>query len=252
MAVATLNRPNKLNAINLRLAEEIIAVCSQVEADDELRVLIFTGEGRGFCSGADLTDRPAAAEADSSQGSRLDELGWNGRKAVAVYRVTKPTIAAVNGIAAGAGMCLALACDIRIGSEKARFKTVFIERNLSPDTGMSYFLPRIVGTSRSADLVFSSRNVGAEEAHRIGLLDQVVSSEQLMEKAVDYAKTIAVWPPVAMRSAKRVLQQNMDVDFETALRNEMYGLVFAKRAPNDVKEAFQSFAEKRAPKFTGS
>jgi len=158
----------------------------------------------------------------------------------------------VNGVAAGAGMSLALGCDIRLGSEKTRFKTVFIERSLSPDCGMSYFLPRIVGFSRAADLIFTSRKVEADEALRIGLLDHVFSEGDFIEKAFEFADQIAFWPPVAMRSAKRVLQQNINVDFDTALRNEMYGLQFAKRAPNDVKEANLSFTEKRPPKFTGT
>lgn len=250
VALATLNSPKTLNAITPQMNEEIISLCGEVEADDDIRVLMFTGEGRGFCSGANVGGGPAPTE--NSQSTRLDDHGWVGRLALAIYDMTKPTVAAVNGVAAGAGMSLALGCDIRLGSEKARFKTVFIERSLSPDCGMSYYLPRIVGFSRAADLLFTSRKVEADEALRIGLLDHVFSQGDFIEKAVEYAGQIAFWPPVAMRSAKRVLQQNINVDFDTALRNEMYGLQFAKRAPNDVKEARLSFTEKRPPKFTGT
>ena len=132
-----------------------------------------------------------------------------GKPALAVYKLDKLTIAAVNGGAVGAGMSLALACDMRVGAESACFKTVFIERSLSPDSGMSFFLPRIVRYSCAADLVFTSGNVEAEEAHCIGLLDRLVSAGDLIDAAVALGEQIASWPPVAMRSAKRVLQHNM-------------------------------------------
>jgi len=254
VAIATLRRPEKLNALNGRLQDEQRDVCRAVEEDDELRVLILTGDGRGFSAGADLTagGRAGGDEGPPPQGERLDEYGWIGRQAISVYRMTKPTIAAVNGVAAGAGMSLALACDIRVGSVKARFKTVFVERSLSPDSGMSYFLPRIVGYSRAADLIFSSRSVDSEEAYRIGLLDRVVSHERLLDEAIELANQIATWPPMAVRSAKRVLQRNLLNDLEAALREEYAGLGYARRAPNDARESIASFLEKRAPKFTGT
>ena len=186
-------------------------------------------------------------------GDPLDELGWVGRQALAVHGCDKPTIAAVNGVAAGAGMSLALACDLRIGSPATRFRTVFLERNLSPDSGMSWFLPRIVGSSRAADLLFTSRDVDGEEAYRLGLLDRIVADPTvLVEAAVDLASQIAALPPVAMRSAKRVLQHNLGVGLEGALRYEMAGLSYARKARNDGAEAMASFREKRPPKFTGT
>lgn len=252
VGLATLARPEKLNALNATLQNEIRAVCAEVEGEDALRALVITGEGRGFCAGADLTGRRPEAEGVPPQSTRLDDLGWVGRQAIALYRMTKPTIAAVNGVAAGAGMSLALACDLRVGSERARFKTVFIERSLSPDSGMSFFLPRIVGYSRAVDLIFTSRDVGADEAYRLGLLDRLVESDdELVDHAVELAAQIAFWPPMAMRSAKRVVQQNLEVGLEDALRNEMRGLEFARRAPHDVRESQKSFAERRKPEFTG-
>jgi 2-(1,2-epoxy-1,2-dihydrophenyl)acetyl-CoA isomerase len=256
VALATLSRPKKLNALNGRLSQEALAVCAEVENDDAIRALIVTGEGRGFCAGADLTGGGGRAQRGQESGTppqtqRLDQLGWVGRQAMAFYNLTKPTIAAVNGVAAGAGMSLALACDLRVGSEKARFKTVFIERSLSPDSGMSFFLPRIVGYSRAADLVFTSRNVEAEEAYRIGLLDRLVGADELVERSLELADQIALWPPMAMRSSKRVMQENMQLGLEQALKNELRALDYARRAPNDVREARQSFVERRAPEFTG-
>lgn len=254
VALVTLNRPDKLNAISGALHREILAACRELGEDDDARVVVFTGAGRGFCSGADLTGRPAGdgqQPRTPSRSERIDELGWVGRQAIAVYGLEKPTIAAINGVAAGAGMSLALACDMRVGGEQARFKTVFIERSLSPDSGMSFFLPRIVGYSRAADLIFTSRAVDAEEAFRIGLLDRLVPQERLRDDAIELAKQIAHWPPVAMQSSKRVLQHNMDVALEDALRYETAGLGYARRAPHDVTEARASFVERRPPVFTG-
>ena len=180
IAVVTLNRPEKLNAIDRTLHLEMMAAGRELRDDDGVRAVIFTGAGRGFCSGADLTADRSRPE-NPPRGERLDEYNWVGRQALMIYReLDKPTIAAVNGVAAGAGMGLALACDLRVGCENTRFKTVFIERSLSPDSGLSWFLPRIVGVSRAMDLVYTSRNVDAEEAWRLGLLDRMSTAENLL------------------------------------------------------------------------
>lgn len=250
ICVITLDRPKTLNALNPVLREEMLAAIEEVNNDDAIRVVVFTGSGRGFCSGHDLLgDLPV--DGLPPQNERLDELKWMGRQAMAVYGLSKPTIAAMNGIAVGAGMSLALACDLRVGSEKSRFKTVFLERANSTDAGMSFFLPRIVGYSRAADLIFTSRNIDAEEAYRMGLLDRLFPHEQLLEEAIKLAKQMAFWPPMAMRSAKRVLQHNLGVDLEDALKYEVAGLVYARLSPKDMLEQSLSFREKRPPRFTG-
>lgn len=250
-ALMTLNRPSKLNALSLGLRKDIIAAASEVREDDEIRVLVITGAGRGFCSGADLSGpRPEPGE-QAPQNERLNQLHWVGQQALAMGRLDKPTIAAVNGVAAGAGMSLALACDLRVGSEKTSFVTVFPERCLSPDAGMTFFLPRIVGYARAADLIFTSRRVQADEAYRLGLLDRLVKHENLIEEALSLANQIAFWPPMAVRSSKRVLQQNLEVELEQALRNEVVGLSFARQSPQDQKESRLAWVEKRRPKFTG-
>ena len=246
----TLDRPEKLNALSLDLHDEMVAAANQLQADDDVRVVIVTGAGRGFCSGADLTGRREDGGVET-QTDRLNEIGWVGRQALTFGELDKPTIAAVNGVAAGAGMSLALACDIRVGSEKARFKVVFLERSLSPDAGMTWFLPRVVGYPKAAELVQTSRFVESDEALEIGLINRRVPHEELISSARALAREIAFWPPLASRSAKRVMQRNLSVTLEEALRNEIVAISHARRSEHDVREAQASFIEKRPPVFTG-
>ena len=141
---------------------------------------------------------------------------------------------------------------MRIGSENARFKSVFIERNLSPDSGLSFYLPRVVGYAAAADMILTSRAVGAEEALRIGLLNRLVAADGLVDAAVAYAEEMAQWPPLALRMSKRVLQHNQDAGLEDALRFESRGLELSRRARNDVKESQAAFREKRKGVYTGT
>jgi len=258
VAIITLNRPERLNAIGAAVREEVHAAIEAAHQDDAIRAAIITGAGKGFCSGADLSGAATrmagggAAVATPTQSERLDEDGWVGRWAKRFAHFDKPLIGAINGVAAGAGMSMALACDVRVGSTNARFKSVFVERNLSPDSGMSYFLPRIVGYSRAADLVFSSRAVNAEEAYRIGLLDRLVAPEALLDEAVALATEMSQWPPLAIRMAKRVLQKNQDADLDEALRYESVALGHARKAAADTRESIAAFAEKRKGVYTGA
>ena len=251
VAVVTLNRPDSLNAINPELHLEMMEACRDLESDDEVRAVVWTGAGRGFSSGADLrADRSGREPASRRQ--RLDQYNWVGRQALTVYRtLDKPTIAAVNGVAVGAGMALALACDLRIGSPNTRFKTMFVERNLSPDSGLSYFLPRIVGISRAMDLVLTGRSVDADEAYRLGLLDRLTTAERLLDDAKELANQIAFWPPLAVQMSKRALQHSLESTLENQLQYETHAIQFTRRAPGDVAEAAASFRERRPPRFTG-
>ena len=175
-----------------------------------------------------------------------------GNQARAVYYLDKPTIAAMNGVCAGAGMSLALACDFRVGSENARFHSVFLERNLSPDSGMSWFMTRIIGYSRALDLILTSRDVGAEEAYRLGLLDRLVPHDKLIEETTAMAREITRWPPIAVRAAKRVTQQNLLKDLDDALRNEVHHLEYGRSATNDARESRVARTEGREPQYTGT
>jgi 2-(1,2-epoxy-1,2-dihydrophenyl)acetyl-CoA isomerase len=249
VGVLTLNRPDKLNAIDAGLRRDVHAALGAAREDDAIRAVVMTGAGRGFCSGADLTGPVPAAATD--QNARLDEMGWVGRWARLFHDFDKPLIGAINGVCAGAGMSAALACDVRIGSPAARFKTTFVERSLSPDSGMSWFLPRIVGYAAAADLIMTSRMVEAQEALRLGLLNRIAEGD-VVDAAVAYAQEMTRWPPLAVRMAKKVLQTNQEADLETALKYESVGLGYARRAVNDAKESLASFREKRKGDYTGT
>jgi 2-(1,2-epoxy-1,2-dihydrophenyl)acetyl-CoA isomerase len=254
VSLITLNRPSRLNALNKELQLAILAAFEEAKSDDSVRAIVLTGAGRGFCAGADISGAGAwTPDTNVSQETLLDEYGWVGKQALGVFGVDKPTIAAVNGVSVGAGMSLALACDIRVGGPSTRFKTMFIERHLSPDAGMTYFLTRIVGYSRAAELVFTNRDVFAEEALSMGLLNIAVDNdEKTLEAALDLAQLIAAHPPVAMRASKRTLQRNLEVGLSEALLNEKAGLKLAALATNDRAESMQAMREKRPPIFTGS
>jgi 2-(1,2-epoxy-1,2-dihydrophenyl)acetyl-CoA isomerase len=217
---------------------------------------VLTGAGRGFCAGADLAAGAAVmsegGQVRPTQNDKLDEMGWVGRWATMWASFDKPVIGAINGVAAGAGLSTALACDVRIGSELARFKSVFIERNLSPDSGLSFFLPRVVGYAAAADMIFTSRAVGADEALRLGLLNRIAPATELQDAAIAYADEMTQWPPLALRMSKRVLQHNVDCDLADALRFETLGLDFVGRARNDAKESRAAFLEKRKGVYTGT
>lgn len=256
VAVITLNVPDRLNAIGRQMMAETPQALEAARADDAVRVVVLTGAGRGFCAGADLTGaaimQAGGPPPPASQNERIDEMGWVGRWATMWETFDKPVIGAINGVAAGAGLSTAMACDVRIGSENARFKSVFIERNLSPDSGLSYFLPRVVGYAAAADMIFTSRAVGAEEALRLGLLNRIVPAAELVDAAVAYGEEMAQWPPLALRMSKRVLQENQGAELSDALRYESYGLSLARKATNDAKESRAAFLEKRKGVYTGT
>jgi 2-(1,2-epoxy-1,2-dihydrophenyl)acetyl-CoA isomerase len=256
VAVVTLNVPDRLNAIGRQMMAETPQALEAARADDAVRVVVLTGAGRGFCAGADLTGAAIMQQGGppppTSQNERIDEMGWVGRWATMWASFDKPVIGAINGVAAGAGLSTALACDVRIGSEQARFKSVFIERSLSPDSGLSYFLPRVVGYAAAADMIFTSRAVGADEALRLGLLNRIVPAAELIDAAVAYGEEMAQWPPLALRMSKRVLQENQGADLPDALRYESYGLSLTRKAPNDAKESRAAFLEKRKGVYTGT
>jgi enoyl-CoA hydratase/carnithine racemase len=250
VVLATLDRPERLNAISFEMFEELPALCAEVEGDDEARALVLTGAGRGFSAGLDLDD--AAKLAEMGVVEMLDgQERWVA--GIAAFRsLSKPVIAAVNGPAAGAGMALALVADLRIASTQARFGTAFVRIGLSGgDVGMSWMLPRIVGLTSAAEMLLTGELVDAERAERIGLVSSVVEPERLLEAAYAKAEAIVANSPFGVRLTKQVLYKNVDApSFEAAVEIENRNQVLATRS-DDMREALAAFREKRPPNWTG-
>jgi 2-(1,2-epoxy-1,2-dihydrophenyl)acetyl-CoA isomerase len=244
----TLDRADKLNAVNGALASSLSAALADAASDDAARVVVISGSGRGFCAGLDLSEPPKLPS--STRAERLDPLAWVGTWVKRIVECEKPVIAAVNGVAAGAGFGLALACDIRILAASATLTAGYVRRGLSPDAGVSYFLPRHVGLARAADILLTGRDVDASEAERIGLAAQVIPDAAFADTVAAYAAQLAAGAPVAQALTKRLLARSLDVQLDAALRDE---LVYIKQcfSTRDVGEAITAFREKRAPTFGG-
>ncbi len=243
-----LNRPDRLNAVNPVLADELPRAVRQAAESDDVRVVVITGAGRGFCAGLDLGE-PVSLDGGSRAGS-LDPLYWVGKWVLALAACEKPVIAAVNGAAAGAGFGLALACDLRLVASSARMTAGYVRRGLSPDAGVTWFLPRLVGHGRAADILFSGRDVLADEAERIGLATRVVPDEELSVAAHALATQLASGPPIALALTKRLLVESASATLEAQLRSELTHIKTCFGSA-DVREAMAAFMEKRAPRFQG-
>lgn len=249
IARITLNRPRRLNSLNEEVFAELISAFDDVGKDEDMRVLIITGAGdRAFSSGADLRLPDQGGERVAYE--RTPELIRRGEKALpqGMIRHLKaleiPTIAMVNGVCAGGGYDLALACDIRIGSDKARFMVAFARLGATPIAGGAWFLPRIVGLSRAALLLFTGNFVEAEEAYRIGLLDKLVPHERLEQETMEIASTIASRPPIGIRLTKLNLYRGLGMDLDTALDFAVLANTITQ-STEDFNEAITAFREKR-------
>ena len=250
IATLTLNRPERLNALGGSLREDLHDAVLKSAADDNVRVLVITGAGRGFCSGGDVKSMSERDQAGRT--STLKEKITPARDAtiMAMRDCPKPIIAAVNGPAAGAGFNLALACDIRIASSAAKFTQAFVRRGLHPDWGGTWFLPRIVGTAKACELIFSGETIDAAEAYRLNIVNVLTSPEDLMSKTYEMARKLAAGPPIAIRLAKRAIYRNLECDLRAGLEYETYAQNTC-RETEDSKEGVRAFMEKRAPKFQG-
>jgi 2-(1,2-epoxy-1,2-dihydrophenyl)acetyl-CoA isomerase len=247
VAVVTLNRPDKLNALSAAMAEELPSVVDEIRGDDSVRAMVLTGVGRGFCSGADVSFLSTKPEGRFSIDSVTERLGsW----ALSMRDMPKPTIAAVNGLALGVGLSLALACDIRIASENARFSVMFVRWGMIPDFGATYFLPRTVGHSKACELTFTGETFDAREAERIGLVSRVVPHDELIAATKELATRIAKGPPIAIGFAKRAIYKGIEGDLISQLEFETYaqGVCFQTE---DQREAGKAFMEKRQAEFRG-
>lgn len=250
IALATLNRPERLNAITFEMFDEFVEMQRLIDDDLNTRALVITGGGRGFCAGLDLDY--AARLPDMTAAEMLREQQKWGASVSGFRHMSTPVIAAVNGPAAGAGMGLALAADIRIASDTARFNAAFVKVGLSGgDVGTSWALPRLVGLARATEILLTGRFVNAAEALQIGLVTGVTSTDDLLGQAYETARMIASNSPFGMALTKQVIQQNVDApSLDAAVAVENRNQVLATRT-SDMREALTAFREKRNPVFTG-
>ncbi len=242
----TLNRPDALNAFTVEMKEGLLAAVKDAARDRDVRVVVLTGAGRAFSAGQDLKER---------QGPDANDLGTELRTRynpiiLAMRRLEKPIIGAINGVAAGAGMSLALACDIVIASDRATFMQAFTRVGLVPDTGSTWFLSRLAGYARAAEMMFSAEPVDAATAERIGLVNRVVPADELAAVANSMAVKLASSAPLALALTKRALNRALDSSLEEALEFEAQLQSVAGRS-SDHREGTAAFVEKRPAKFSG-
>ncbi|WP_371616460.1 enoyl-CoA hydratase/isomerase family protein [Streptomyces sp. NBC_00454] len=245
----TLNRPEAMNAVTWDQRERVIALLAEASADPAVRAVVITATGKGFCAGADLRGAPATAERVAGDVARMIRLGAQ-RLITAVLDCEKPVIAAVNGTAAGIGAHLALACDLVIAAEPARFIEVFVRRGLVPDGGGAYLLPRLVGPQKAKELMFFGDAVPAAEAERLGLVNKVVAAEALEDTAREWAERLAQGPTRAIAMTKQLVNASLDGDRATALAAEATAQEI-NMTTADANEGVASFVERRTPKYLG-
>lgn len=250
IATVTLNRPEKLNAFAGRMRQEIGEAMAAMAADDGVRVIVITGAGRAFCAGADIGYmKELLAKRDWEAAKALVDVG---RQVVTAVRETaKPVIASVNGPAAGGGANFALACDIRIASDRASIGQTFNRIGLHPDWGGTYFLPRLVGPAKALELIFTADMIDAAEALRIGLFNRVVPHDTLGEETRALALQLAAKPPIAMARAKRAIYASGDASLQEMLALELENQLACFES-EDAKEGLAAFLEKRSPTFRGA
>jgi enoyl-CoA hydratase/carnithine racemase len=251
VVTVTLNRPEKKNAINGPMWRELIEVFDEVADTPTDRVLVITGAGDGFCSGADLApgDNPDLQDGGGI-GSTFRQMRVVGRAALRLHHLPQPSIAAVNGVAAGAGLNLALGCDLIVASDRARFSEIFSKRGLNVDFGGSWLLPRLIGLHKAKELVFFADVIDAVEAERIGIVNRLVPADDLDKVTAELATRLAALPPIQLTLSKRLLNQSFSVSMAEALEFEdtAQAMNFASK---DTSEAILAFLQKREPKFTG-
>lgn len=256
VATITLNRPEKMNAITPQMTEELIAALDDVDADAEMRVLVITGAGRGFCSGADIGGMGGGAERGSTGAARNAEdlrqglIQSAGRVMPKIQKFQKPTIAMVNGAAVGAGFDITLACDLRTGSENARFMNAFVRIGLFPGWGGTWLYPRVMGLGKALEYLYTGDFIEAEEAEKLGILNRLVPAGELEKETMALARKIANGPPIAIKLMKLQVYKGLGMDLETALQMAAACETITLTS-EDHREGVAAFREKRPAKFQG-
>jgi enoyl-CoA hydratase/carnithine racemase len=262
VATITLNRPDKLNAWTALMESEVRSHMENAEQDDEVRVIVLTGAGRGFCAGADMSLLSAAAERGvddrgpehvlHSEGNRREDVSADFQKKYSYFpAIGKPVIAAINGPVVGLGLVITLYCDLRLASDASRFSTTFARRGLIAEYGMAWMLPRIIGIANALDLLFSARTIDAAEALRMGLVNRVFPQETFLEKAQESAQELAsTVSPRSLRIIKRQVYEAMSQPLAEAFDISVREMMACFRT-EDFKEGVAHFVEKRPAAFTG-
>jgi enoyl-CoA hydratase/carnithine racemase len=235
----TLNVPEKLNALTAAMRDSLIKVLDEIRADDDVKVCILTGAGRGFCSGASMSYLTEQTGGSKSL-----------RQPLALWEFEKPIIAAINGIAAGGGLAYALYCDIRIAAESARFAAIWVKRGLFAGDRATYFLPRLIGVEKALELLYTGDIIDAKEAERIGLVSRVVPDNELMKAATELARKIAQGPPISIKLIKSAFSRDITKDLPAKMDFESYANFICQQT-EDNKEGIRAFLEKRPPQFKG-
>ena len=262
--VATLNRPEKMNSLSAELTAGLLAAVNRASEDDDVRVMVLTGEGRAFCAGAEVSSDRAPAGGANSNGngtgaaperSRHDRMNFqagSAEVAEAFARCDVPIIGGINGVAAGGGFGIALCCDVRIFAESARIGSIFIKRGIAADYGAAYWLPRIVGVSKAFELFYDGNLRSSAEALELGLANRVVPDEDFRDEVMAFACQIAAGPPMGYTAIRRLILDSVDnLDRELFLDRE-WAVQAALLKSGDAGEGFKSFLERREPQFSGT
>jgi 2-(1,2-epoxy-1,2-dihydrophenyl)acetyl-CoA isomerase len=249
VAWITLNRPEQRNAVNADMRDELIHVFTDARMNAEIRALVVTGAGKGFCTGADLSG--PRREGPTGPGVTREIMKSSSQRLIrSLWDLEKPVIAAVNGVAAGLGSHLAFACDFVIAASEARFIEVFVRRGIAVDAGGAFLLPRLVGLQKAKELIYFGEDLSAADAMACGLVSKVVAADQLRAAAREWAEKLAQGPTLALGMSKRLLNRSLESDIDTALEEEALAQTIVTQS-EDTREGMMAFMERRAPKFKG-
>ena len=251
IATLTLNRPERLNAISAPMLMELSERLLALDRDPTVRVIILTGAGRGFCSGLDLKDAAAGSGIGANAGQQLStNIDLRSAPPSVLHGLDTPTLCALNGAAAGYGMDLALGCDIRIAAETAKLAPSFTRRGVLPESGGTWLLPRLIGWGKTAEIIFTGKNLPAGRCLELGLVNRVVPDAELMPRTLELAEEIAANAPLAVQAAKRMMRAGLSEEFDDHVHH-----VFLQLLPlfgtKDFREGMMAFLEKREPEFEG-